>query len=52
VVFHHWLTQAFPNPVMLDEFSNARGALKFMRNAAAGRVKNKDTKNASRHLEV
>ena len=51
VVFHHWLTKAFPNPVMLDEFSNARGALKFMRNVAAGRVKAKGGKSAPKQLE-
>ena len=50
-MFHHWLTKAFPNPVMLDEFSNARGALKFMRNVAAGRVKSKGGKATPKQLE-
>jgi hypothetical protein len=52
VVFHHWLTQAFPNPVMLDEFSNARGALKFMRNVAAAKAKGKPSKASAKQLEV
>lgn len=48
VVFYEWLVDAFPNPVMLDEFSNARGALKFMRNVAAGKIQAKTSKPSSK----
>lgn len=48
VVFYEWLVEAFPNPVMLDEFSNARGALKFMRNVAAGKIQAKTSKPSSK----
>lgn len=39
IVFKEWLNKILPNAIFLDEFANARGALKFLRdnrNQAAG----------------